>query len=77
VIDLNHIDGFDWDDDNREKNWLKHRVATSECEELFFNLPAHKWNRAITHSAKPIQGVTCLLSLQSETTKSASFRRGT
>lgn len=39
MIDLNSIDGFDWDQGNREKNWLKHRVTTSECEELFFNLP--------------------------------------
>jgi len=39
VIDLNRIDGFDWDKGNREKNWLKHRVATNECEEVFFNLP--------------------------------------
>ena len=39
MIDLNRIDGFDWDKGNREKNWLKHRVATNECEEVFFNLP--------------------------------------
>jgi len=39
VIDLNRIDGFDWDDGNREKNWLKHRVAIGECEATFFNLP--------------------------------------
>jgi uncharacterized DUF497 family protein len=39
VIDLNSIVGFDWDEGNQEKNWLKHRVTTSECEETFFNLP--------------------------------------
>lgn len=39
MIDLNRIDGFDWDDGNREKNWRKHHVATGECEEVFFNLP--------------------------------------
>jgi uncharacterized DUF497 family protein len=39
VIDLNRIDGFDWDEANREKNWLKHQVAAGECEEVFFNLP--------------------------------------
>ena len=33
------VEGFDWDDGNRDKNWLKHRVSTLECEELFFNLP--------------------------------------
>ena len=31
--------GFDWDDGNSEKNWIKHRVRRSECEELFFNEP--------------------------------------
>jgi uncharacterized DUF497 family protein len=39
VIDLNRIEGFDWDAGNREKNWQKHRVSTGECEEVFFNLP--------------------------------------
>ncbi|MDI6768291.1 MAG: BrnT family toxin [Anaerolineales bacterium] len=39
MINLNSIVGFDWDEGNREKNWLKHRVTTSECEEAFFNLP--------------------------------------
>lgn len=39
MIDLNSIVGFDWDEGNQEKNWLKHHVATSECEETFFNLP--------------------------------------
>lgn len=39
MIDLNSIAGFDWDKGNQEKNWLRHRVAASECEETFFNLP--------------------------------------
>jgi len=39
MIDLNAITGFDWDDNNREKNWDKHGVLASECEEVFFNLP--------------------------------------
>jgi uncharacterized DUF497 family protein len=39
VTDLNQIDGFDWDESNRNKNWLKHQVAAGECEEAFFNLP--------------------------------------
>jgi hypothetical protein len=33
------VEGFDWDDGNRFKNWEKQRVATVECEELFFNRP--------------------------------------
>jgi uncharacterized protein len=36
---LHGVDGFDWDEGNIEKNWLKHHVAPRECEELFFNLP--------------------------------------
>lgn len=31
--------GFDWDEHNAEKNWQKHRVTPSECEEMFFNRP--------------------------------------
>jgi len=29
--------GFQWDKDNIEKNWLKHRVSPVECEQVFFN----------------------------------------
>jgi uncharacterized DUF497 family protein len=39
MIDLSTVTGFDWDEDNREKNWDKHGVLTSECEEVFFNIP--------------------------------------
>jgi uncharacterized protein len=39
MIDLSAITGFDWDDNNREKNWEKHGVLAGECEEVFFNLP--------------------------------------
>lgn len=31
--------GFDWDEHNAEKNWQKHHVTPSECEEIFFNRP--------------------------------------
>jgi uncharacterized DUF497 family protein len=31
--------GFDWDAGNSGKNWTKHRVSDSECEEVFFNSP--------------------------------------
>lgn len=39
MLDVNGIDGFDWDEGNRDKNWLKHLVSNSESEGLFFNLP--------------------------------------
>lgn len=39
MIGLSQLTGFDWDDSNRDKNWEKHQVLASECEEVFFNLP--------------------------------------
>ncbi|MEK7250373.1 MAG: BrnT family toxin [Bacteroidota bacterium] len=30
---------FEWDSGNRDKNWRRHRVKWSECEEVFFNMP--------------------------------------
>ena len=31
--------GFDWDDANERKIWLKHRASRPECEQVFFNRP--------------------------------------
>ena len=31
--------GFQWDEGNAEKNWLKHGVSQGECEEAFFKTP--------------------------------------
>ena len=31
--------GFEWDEGNLLKNWEKHSVAPSECEQVFFNRP--------------------------------------
>jgi len=39
MIDFSLVTGFEWDDGNRNKNWEKHQVSNSECEEVFFNLP--------------------------------------
>ena len=36
---LNKVNGFDWDDANREKNWKKHKVSYLEAEQIFFNQP--------------------------------------
>ena len=30
---------FEWDEANKTKNWAKHRVFWSECENVFFNDP--------------------------------------
>ncbi len=32
-------EGFDWDEGNLLKNWEKHGVSASECEQIFFNNP--------------------------------------
>ena len=31
--------GFEWDQGNIAKNWDKHDVSASECEQIFFNKP--------------------------------------
>ena len=37
--DLTGCTGFDWDEGNLLKNWERHGVSASECEQVFFNLP--------------------------------------
>lgn len=36
---LSTCTGFEWDEGNSEKNWIKHKVTRSECEQIFFNRP--------------------------------------
>ncbi len=36
---LKRCRGFDWDEGNIDKNWIKHQVSPSECEQVFFNRP--------------------------------------
>ncbi|MCD6354494.1 MAG: BrnT family toxin, partial [Prolixibacteraceae bacterium] len=31
--------GFEWDNGNSLKNWERHGVSQSECEQVFFNEP--------------------------------------
>ena len=31
--------GFEWDESNSRKNWIKHKVTPAECEQIFFNQP--------------------------------------
>ena len=31
--------GFEWDEGNAEKNWIRHQVTRNECEQVFFNEP--------------------------------------
>lgn len=39
-ISLSEIEGFEWDEANREKSWIKHTVHWRESEEIFNNNPA-------------------------------------
>ena len=39
LLDFGKINGFQWDRGNKDKNWDKHHVTNSECEEAFFNSP--------------------------------------
>ena len=36
---FNQFSGFVWDKGNIDKNWIKHKVSTAECEQIFFNRP--------------------------------------
>jgi uncharacterized DUF497 family protein len=36
---LTRCTGFQWDEGNLVKNWVRHRVSASECEQVFFNTP--------------------------------------
>lgn len=36
---LKECQGFEWDEGNIDKNWIRHKVSRFECEELFFNQP--------------------------------------
>jgi uncharacterized protein len=33
------FEGFQWDEGNSNKNFIKHKVWNWECEQLFFNTP--------------------------------------
>jgi len=36
---LSECTGFEWDEGNRDKNRIKHRVSATDCEQIFFNHP--------------------------------------
>ncbi len=36
---FNKCKGFDWDEGNSMKNWIRHQVLMGECEQVFFNEP--------------------------------------
>ena len=36
---LDECIGFDWDEANAQKNWVRHQVTPSEAEDAIFNEP--------------------------------------
>jgi len=39
MFDLDHVEGFEWDDGNARKSADKHGVSQLEAEQVFFNEP--------------------------------------
>lgn len=39
MIELKDIDGFEWDEGNKQKNFRKHNVSIKEAEEVFNSQP--------------------------------------
>ena len=39
MLDIDSLDGFEWDEGNLTKNWERHQVSSAECEEMFLNVP--------------------------------------
>ena len=37
--ELLNCEGFQWDEHNAQRIWLKHSVTPAECEQVFFNRP--------------------------------------
>jgi uncharacterized DUF497 family protein len=33
------VEGFQWDEGNSSKNWVRHRVSQTEAEQVFVNRP--------------------------------------
>ncbi len=45
------VEEFEWDEGNREKNWIKHRVSVNECEGVFQDI-----SRVISYDTNHSQG---------------------
>ena len=39
MIELNDIEGFEWDEGNNQKSFLKHNISIKEAEEVFNSQP--------------------------------------
>src|SRR3989344_3809008 len=39
IDSMDLLEGFEWDENNQNKNWLGHKVTNDECEDVFYNEP--------------------------------------
>ena len=39
MLNIDSLDGFEWDEGNLTKNWDRHQVSSAECEEALLNVP--------------------------------------
>ncbi|MEA2742875.1 MAG: uncharacterized protein QOG25_1246 [Acetobacteraceae bacterium] len=53
MLDLSHIQGFQWDEGNGRKSADKHRVSQSEAEEAFSNEPLLVISDTLHSQAEP------------------------
>lgn len=51
MLNLKIIKKFQWDNGNKDKNWIKHKITNEECEEVFFD-QNKKIFKDILHSVK-------------------------
>lgn len=38
---IKRCNSFEWDKGNEDKNWVKHKVKSKDCEEIFINNPSY------------------------------------
>ena len=53
MLDLSRFTGFEWDAGNDVKNWKKHGVSRTECEEVFFHRPLLLQDDAVHSATEP------------------------
>lgn len=68
--------GFNWDAGNLLKNWSRHRVLPSECEEVFFNRPVLMMNDPVHSRAEARYAVLGQTNTQRLLTVVFTVRRG-
>jgi uncharacterized DUF497 family protein len=54
MVDLERIEGFDWDEGNARKSIEKHQVSQGEAEQIFFNDPL-LISEDVSHSVRELR----------------------